>query len=84
MKATGRNISKAIKRETGYDVKLYKSDGCFHFYSDDEQTSLMLAGLYTTTVLTYLLTNLSVDEWVREFKGILNEDGATNIYQQPL
>lgn len=74
MKTTGAAISKAIYKKFGVNVKLHKGGGCFHFYSDDEETALKLASLYGTTVYTNQMNLHSVDWWVKEFEEIWNEE----------
>jgi len=50
MSTTNKAINKAIKAATGYDVKLHKGGGVCSFYSDDEDTSLLLCGFNSTSV----------------------------------
>lgn len=73
MKATKKRICKAIKEKYGFDVGLYRENGVFSFYSDDENTGLILAGLYSTTVYTYRLGDLNLQQWLDAFDDILNE-----------
>ena len=73
MKTTGRNITNAIKKATGWDVKVHKSDGVVSFYSDDDEQSDKLAGFYTKSVYVMWLYSMTVDEWVREFEWLLAE-----------
>jgi hypothetical protein len=72
MRITRKNICSAIKKETGFDVKLYKvKDDYFYFYSDDLKTDLMLSGLESTSILSNRLTHQSIEDWVKDFKQIL-------------
>lgn len=78
LEPNNKNISRAIKKATGYDVKLHKCDGCVHFYSDDDDTGLMLALFNSTTFYVNSIKSYSVDQWVENFKGLL-ADNADEI-----
>ena len=71
---TRKQISAGIKAATGFDIKVHGSPGigCYHFYSDDQKTALMLAKFYGTTVYVNTLGQLPVDRWVSEFQDMLD------------
>ena len=75
MRVTLNNISKAIKEETGMDIKLHRGYGYFHFYSDDDETGLMLMRLPSTSVYTNTLGSFSIEGWVEACKRILDGKG---------
>jgi len=68
---SSRKICAAIKKATGYEVKINKGDGSITFYSDDNSTSLMLGMLYTSSVDVPHLSSLTVRRWVEEFKYLV-------------
>lgn len=74
MISNNRNINKAIKAETGYDINVHKAEGCVSFYSDDNTTGLMLARFDETTVYVNTIYSLSVEEWVERFQYILEKN----------
>ena len=74
MSTTNKAINKAIKAATGYDVKLHKGGGVCSFYSDDEDTSLLLCGFNSTSVYVNTINTYTVEEWVEEFKYMLKEN----------
>ena len=71
MRITINYINKALKEKTGLDVKLFRGNGYFYFYSDDDETGLMLAGFESTSVYTCQLCIQSVDAWVGDFEFML-------------
>lgn len=71
MDSNNRNINKAILDATGYDVKLHKSEGYCHFYSDDKDTDYMLSGFDSTSIYVNTIATFSVEQWVQEFKFLL-------------
>lgn len=73
MRTTINNINKALKEKTGLDVKLWKGDGYFYFYSDNDEVGNMLAGFNSTSVYTCQLGVQSVDAWVEDFRFMLNK-----------
>ena len=70
MSTTNKAINKAIKAATGYDVKLHKGGGVCSFYSDDEDTSLLLCGFNSTSVYVNTINTYTVEE----FKYMLKEN----------
>ena len=75
MQINNRNISRAIEKATGWkDVRVHKADGCVMFYSDNETTSEYLASFYERTVYVNAINHLTVDEWVREFKWLIEQE----------
>lgn len=77
---TRKQISKAIFEETGLNVSIGGNSGvgCFHFYSDDEETGIMLAKFYDSSVYINSLSQLSVERCVSEFKDKLEEFNKYN------
>lgn len=71
MRVTANNIAKAIKSTTGYDVGLYHGKGYYYFYSDDDETALMIAGFNTASVYTYRMSWLTIEQWVGMFENML-------------
>lgn len=67
MRVTINNINKALKLRTGLDVKIWRGEGYFYFYSDDDKVGLMIAGFESASVYTCQLGIQSVDEWVNDF-----------------
>jgi len=61
-------VNKAIKKATGYDVRLHKAEGCIIFYSDDSKTQDMISSWYDGTVYVNSMNQLTVEQWVKEFK----------------
>ena len=83
MRTTINNINKALKEKTGLDVKLWRGNGYFYFYSDDSETGLMLAGFESTSVYTCQLGIQSVSGWVEDFEFMLkkfNESKSLSNY----
>ena len=70
IRLTRKKICKAIKDKTGLSVGLYQSDGCFHFFSDDEETGRELSRKYSSTVYVCRVSHLSLDQWVEYFESI--------------
>jgi len=75
-RSTNREINKAIKKATGYDIKVFKSYGCCSFYSDDNETEDMLARFYSTTEYVNSINQLTVQQWVDSFKFLLKENNV--------
>ena len=73
MRLTLNNISIAVKEKTGLDVRLHRGDGCFHFYSDDEEMMLKLMTLPSTTVYTRQLGSHTIAGWVERFELLWSE-----------
>lgn len=75
MRTTRKNISAAIKAATGFDIGVAGSQaiGCYHFFSDDPATGLMLANFESTSVYVYNLSDYSVDRWSEEFCDMLEK-----------
>ena len=69
-----KQINNAIRRETGWiGVKVHKADGCVSFYSDVESEQYKLTKAQSTTVYVNAINQLTVDQWVDEFKYIIEE-----------
>ena len=73
MKANNRNVNRAIKKATGFDVYLFKAEGCVSFHSDDEYSSDILSAMKSRTVYVNSIDQLSVEQWVAEFKWLLEQ-----------
>jgi len=74
-RVTRKAISKAIKEKHGLDVEIIRDPSGYHyFFSDDEETGLMLARWYATSVYVNRLTDLSVERWVEEFTDMMEEN----------
>jgi len=67
---SSRQICAAIKKATGYVVKINKGNDSITFYSDDDDTALMLGMLYTSSVDVSSLSSLTVRRWVEEFNSL--------------
>ncbi len=70
-KSTRKNISRAIRKKTGYTVDLFKAEDYFFFYSEDLNTSIKINLSNSNQVLVVRLNQLSVEEWVEEFERVL-------------
>ena len=72
--ATNKTVSAAIKKATGYDIKLFKADGCVSFYSDDDDTMDMLMRFQESCVYVNAISHMSVEQWVSTFQWLLEEN----------
>ena len=78
MRITSKQISKAIEQATGdANVHVYvdRRSACCTFYNDiDTDTPLIAA--HSSTVYVTRLSDMSIDEWVQEYKDCIdNIDG---------
>jgi len=71
--STKKNISAAILRRTGLNADIAKGDGYFHFFSEDNATTLKLAALTSTSVDVYRLSDLTVGGWADAFDELLTQ-----------
>ena len=67
------NINKEIKRQLGLDIKLWKGDGYFYFYSEDDKLGNMIAGFETASVYVFHLTSYTVDQWVDQLREMIKK-----------
>jgi hypothetical protein len=83
MRYTKANIGKRIEEVTGLPVRLWKGDGYFYFYSDDDECGAMLSSLWHgTSVYVNALWQIkegktdeeAIQWWVDQFYGILNAE----------
>tara|TARA_R110000851_G_scaffold328421_1_gene498916 strand:+ start:323 stop:544 length:222 start_codon:yes stop_codon:yes gene_type:complete len=69
MSVTRARIAKAIKKATGLDGEIFCGGGVCHFYSDiDPVLSDLLHDKDKSTVMVCYLNQLTISEWVAEFK----------------
>lgn len=70
--ASLKQVNKAIQAKYP-DIFLVKGEGYFYIASDEPETGLMLAGLYTTSIYEGILNNLTCDKWVKEVGELLDQ-----------
>lgn len=63
-------INKAIQKQFK-NVTLFKGEGYFYVWSDEEEMGLKLAGLDTTSIYVRYLNQQSLEEWVQDVKNIV-------------
>lgn len=68
---TLKQVNAAIEKEFP-KVFLVKDNGYFFIASDDNETGLKLAGFYQTSIYVAKLTQLTIEQWVREVKLLMN------------
>jgi phage terminase large subunit len=67
---TIRDVNKVAKK---YNVKLNKGKGYFYFTGTNDETKMLLAKAYTTSVYVYSVYELSLSQWEDEIKNILKQ-----------
>lgn len=67
-------IEGAICYHTGMKVKIGIGKDYYWFYSDDETESNVLSKLPSSSVMVSKLSDLTVEQWVDEFKRIVEHD----------
>ena len=65
---TKKLISEAIKKETGYDIDIIKGSYYYWFSSSDLMLAVRIMRGERTGIRIEKLNDLSLDEWVKEFK----------------
>jgi hypothetical protein len=65
---TLRDVNKVAKK---YNVKVNKGKGYFYFTGTNDETKMILAKAYTTSVDVYSVDELSLPQWEAEIKSIL-------------
>lgn len=70
-KITAKTVEKEIKKQFGYDVNLINGRGYFYFIDDDGNS---LDSWSTTSVMVNSLNQLSLEQWVEEFKWLMNDN----------
>lgn len=65
MKSTKRNIDRSLKR-AGFDGEILKGDGYVYFASPS-------VTFHNSMVMTSNISDLSVDEWLDEYRHKLEE-----------
>jgi hypothetical protein len=66
MTVTTKKVNAALKA-AGFDVELAKGGGYFYFYDiGDSFVATAMSGVYVSRI-----TDLTVEEWVEEFKSKL-------------
>lgn len=62
---TTKKIVKSIKEKFGVDVELFKGN-CYYYFVGD-----CLDNAKNTSVEVYTINELSLDQWLNEFKQIM-------------
>ena len=70
-KITAKTVEKEIKKQFGYDVNIINGRGYFYFIDDDGNS---LDSWSTTSVMVNSLNQLSLEQWVEEFKWLMNDN----------
>lgn len=67
-----RQVNKHLKHLG--DVKLIKGEGYYYIYSDDEEMSLKIAGLYTSSIHVHKLNQQTIARWVEDVESLFTSD----------
>lgn len=67
-----RQVNKALK-EVHPNIELIKGEGYFYISSDDDKTALMLAGLHTTSIPVYSITQQTTQQWINDVTNLLKK-----------
>ena len=70
-KVTKAGIEAEVLRLTGKSIVLIKGNGYYWISSNDDETSLYLAGLYTTSIPVCYLRHQSISGWIQDIISIL-------------
>ena len=72
-----KQISKAIKEQFNLDIIVEGNrmgEGCYYFRSDDLKTSDQLLRKSDNVVFVNSLNQLTIEQWVSDFKNIWESD----------
>lgn len=69
---TLKTVNKAIEAKFP-KVRLEKGKGYFYIYSDDDEMALKIAGLHTTSIYCYQISQQSVERWVGDVEILLKD-----------
>lgn len=76
-KLTLSAVNKAISELHPY-IFLQKGNGYYYVASDDYETSMFLAGLFTTSIYVNKLNAYTLEYWIKEVKSILGDNQPAN------
>lgn len=62
-------VNKAIQKQIG-NVTLFKGEGYFYVWSEDQELGLKLAELESTSIYVRYLNQQSLEEWLEDVKRI--------------
>jgi len=55
-------------------VRLARGEGYYYIYSDNEETGLRIAGLYSSGIYVNQLKHLTIEQWIQEVRDLFDED----------
>lgn len=70
-RVTANKISAAIQAKFGMDVRVFRGEGYFFFYSDDTSTANRLAAWPCVSVYTYRMNDMTLAQWVEAFEALM-------------
>jgi hypothetical protein len=80
MKATSiAQVNKAIQKVYP-NVCIFKSEGTFFLYSDDDQTQNMLSMWVQSSIEVCHLNQLTVEQWVESVESLAQDKDNTEGY----
>lgn len=71
MTITNKTFRKAMEEAGLEKVQLEKGKGYFYIWSDDEETALMIAGIYDNSIMVNSFNQLNIKQWINEIIWIL-------------
>ena len=57
-------------------VRLWKQDGYFHIYSDDEEWGDFLSSFRTVSIYRQSFNSCPVGQWVEDIRGVFEHEAA--------
>jgi hypothetical protein len=66
-------INNEIEKEFPH-VKLARGEGYYYIYSDDHETGLRIADLYSTSIYVNQLRHLTLEQWVQEVRNLFDPE----------
>jgi len=80
MTTTLKQVNLALQTELP-GIKLVKGKGYYWVWSDDDKLQDQLAGLYSTTIGVYHVSQQTVEQWIDDVKRVLT-DWERSLYDR--
>ncbi len=80
---TLKTVNKALKIKYPL-LELIKDNTYFYVYSEDENVSLQLSGLYSTSIDICKINHCSIDQWIIEVELVLSDWQRNELEKEPV